>query len=66
MPAFAIPLHFLFRESALTTPFPANKFSNKLAPKVPNNILKNHFCSFVLFLIVLVTPFSQILESSRA
>ena len=42
-------------------------FSNKHAPKVPNNIPKNPpFCSFVLFLIVLVTPFDKILESLRA
>ena len=42
-------------------------FPNKLAPKVPSNILKiPPFCSFVLFLIFLVTAFSKILESSRA
>ena len=57
---------FLFPEAALTIPFPAYKFPKKLAPKVPNNILKNlPFCSFDSFLIVLVTPFSEILESSR-
>ena len=52
---------------ALTIPFPVKNFSNKLAPKVPNNILKNPpFCYFVSFFIALVTPFSNILESSRA
>ena len=67
MPGLRFPFPFLFREPALTIPFPANKFSNKLAPKVPYNILKNPpFCSFVSFLIVLVTPFSKILESSSA
>ena len=53
VPALTILLPFLFPEPALTIPFPANKFPNKLAPKVPNNILKNPpFCSFVSFLIV--------------
>ena len=42
-------------------------FPHKLAPEVPNNVPKNYpFCSFVSFLIVLVTPFSKILESTRA
>ena len=42
-------------------------FPTKLAPKVQNNIPKNPpFCSFVSFLIVLVTPVNKILESSRA
>ena len=59
MPALAIPFPFLFPELALTIPFPAYKFTNKLAPKVPNSIPKNPpFCSFVSFLIVLLTPFS--------
>ena len=41
-------------------------FPNKLAPKLPNKIPKYHyFCSFVSFLIVLVTTFNKILESSR-
>ena len=41
-------------------------FPNKLAPKIPTNIPKNLlFYSFVSFLIVLVTPFNKILESSR-
>ena len=52
---------------ALTIPFRFNKFPNKLAPKVPNRILKNPtFYSFVSFLIVLVTPFNKISESPRA
>ena len=67
MPALTIPFPFFFPEPALRIRFPANKFPNKLAPKVPNNILKNPpFYSFVSFLIVLVTPFSKMLESSRA
>ena len=66
-PALTISFPFLFPEPALTIPFAANKFPNKLAPKASNNILKNlPFCSFVSFLIVLVTPFSKKLESSRA
>ena len=74
-PALKTPFPFLFfevedkgrPEPALKIPFPVNKFPHKLAPKVPNNILKNPpFCSFVSFLIVLVTVFSKILESSRA
>ena len=61
--------------SALTTPSPAliipfppvNKISNKLAPKVPSNILKNPaLCSLVSFSIVLVTYFNKIPEFSNA
>ena len=45
---------------ALTISFPDNKFPNKLAPRVPNGILKNPpFYYFVSFLIVLVTPFNK-------
>ena len=67
VPALKIPFPFLFPVPAVTILFPVNKFPNKPAPKVPNNILKNrHFCSFVSFLIVLVTPFHKILEFSRA
>ena len=67
MPVITIPFRFLFPEPALTIRFPANKFPYKLAPKVPNSILKYApFCSFVSFLIVLVSSFSKILESSRA
>ena len=66
-PALTIHFPLLFTDPALTIPFPINKFPNKLAPRVPNNILKNPpFCSFVSFSIVLVTPFNKILESSRA
>ena len=62
---------FFFQEwlpvSALTVPCPVDKFPNKLAPKVPNNILKSPpFYSFVSFLIILVTPFSKKFESSSA
>ena len=48
VPALAIPFPFLFPEPALTIRFPANTFPYKLAPKVPNNVLKYPpFCSFV-------------------
>ena len=50
-------------EPALTFPFPVNKFTHKLAPKEPNNILINPpFCSFVLFLNVLIvlSPFADV------
>ena len=41
-------------QPGLNIRFPANMFPNKVAPKVPKNILKNPpFCSFVSFLIVL-------------
>ena len=40
VPALTIPFPILFPEPALTVPFPANKCPNKLAPKVPNKILK--------------------------
>ena len=67
VPALTIRFPFLQPELALTIPFPANKFPNKLGPKVPYIILKNPpFCSFVSFLIVFATLFSKILESSRA
>ena len=43
------------------------RFTNKPAPKVPNNIPKNpSFWSFVSFSIVLVIPFNKKIESSRA
>ena len=52
--------------SAVIIPLPVNRFSNKLAPKVPNNIPKNPpFCSFALFLIVSLTPFINKAESLR-
>ena len=58
MPALTIiPFSFLLLEPALTISFPANKFLNKLALKEPYNMPKKpRFCSFVLFLIALVTP----------
>ena len=66
-PALTIPFPFFFPEPALKIPYPANNFPNKLAPKVTSNMLKNtHFCSFVSFLIVLVTQCSKMLEYSRA
>ena len=40
VPALTIPFPFIFPEPALTVPFPANKCPNKLAPKVPNKVLK--------------------------
>ena len=73
-PALTIPFPFLFCEAedkglldpALTIPFPVNQFPNRLAPKVPNNILKNlRFYIFDSFSIVLVTRFNKILEFSR-
>ena len=63
---FPFNFPFFFPESGLTIPFPANMFPNKLAPKVLNNIRNNSICSFVSFLIVLVTPSYKILEFSRA
>ena len=51
---------------ALITPLPANIFSNRLAPYVPNSILRNHpFCSFASFLIVSLTPSNNNPESPR-
>ena len=47
-------------------PLPANRFPNKLAPKVPNNIPRNlPFCYFDSFLFVSVTPFINKPDSSR-
>ena len=62
---------FLIPSPVHTVPFPDNFFVNRspsmLAPKVPNNMLKNSpFYSLVSFLIVFVTPFSNILQSSKA
>ena len=73
-PALTIPFLYLFCETEdkgkpdppLTIPFPVKKLRNKLALNIPYNILKNcPLFSFVPFLIVLVTPFNKILESSR-
>ena len=50
----------------LLTPLPVNRFSNKVAPNVPNNILRNRpVYSFALFLIVLLMPFITKPDSSR-
>ena len=47
-------------------PFPVKRFPNKLAPNMPNNILRNPpFCSFTSFLTVLVTLSNNKPESSR-
>ena len=46
------------RSPALIMLLFVNRFPNKLAPNVPNNIPRNPpFCSFTLFLIVLLTSF---------
>ena len=59
-PALYIPLPFLF------TLFPVRRFPNKLAPSVPNNVLRNPpFCSFTSFLTDSVTPVNNNPESSR-
>ena len=58
-PALCIPLTFLF------TPLPVRRFPNKLAPNVPNNILRNPpFCFFISFLTDSVIPFNNKPESS--
>ena len=45
---------------------PVNRFPNKLAPKVPNNIpKKSPFYSSALFLIVSFTPYINNPDSSR-
>ena len=56
-----------FTRSTLITSFPVNKLPNKLAPKVPKSILKNHpLCSVISFSIVLLTPFNKISEFSSS
>ena len=51
---------------ALIVLLPVNRFSYKLAPKVPNNISRNPpFCSFALFLIVSLMPFINKSDSLR-
>ena len=51
---------------ALIVPLPVNRFPNKLAPNVSNNILRNPpFRSFALFLIVSLTPFINNPDCSR-
>ena len=47
-------------------PFPGKRFPNKVAPNVPNNILRNPpFRSFTSFWTVSVTPFNNKPESLR-
>ena len=61
------------QQAALITPSPAlitllraNIFLNRLAPRVPNTILRNPpFCSFASFLIVSLTPSNNNPESLR-
>ena len=61
-PSPALPLIYLF----FLLEFPAGMIPNKLAPNVPNNILRNpSFCYFVLFSIVWVALFINWPESSR-
>ena len=51
---------------ALIVPLPVNRFSNKLAPTVPNNIPRNSpFCYFAFILIVSPTPFINKPDSLR-
>ena len=48
-------------------PLHVNKFPNKLAPKVPNNIPRNPpFCYFASFLIVLLAPFINKPDASKS
>ena len=50
----------------LIVPLPVNRFPNKLAPKVPNNIPRNpSFYSFASYLIVSLKPFIDNPDSSR-
>ena len=59
-PALIVP------SRALIVPLPVNRFLNKLAPNVSNNILRNsHFCSFASFLIVSLMPFINKPDYSR-
>ena len=51
---------------ALIVPLPANTFTNKLAPKVPNKIPRNpSFCSFASLWIVSPISFINKADSSR-
>ena len=48
------------------TPLPYNKFPSRLAPRVPNSMLRNpSFCFLVSFSIVRVTSFLSMQESSK-
>ena len=50
---------------ALILRVPLNRFPNKLAPSVPNKILINPpFCYSLSFLVVLLKPFMNELDSS--
>ena len=52
--------------SDLFIPLPDNIFLDKLAPNVPNNILRKlPFCYLTSFWIVSLTPFNNKTESSR-
>ena len=45
------------------TSLPVNRFSDKLVPNVPNNMLRNpSFCYFALFSIVSLSPFTNKLD----
>ena len=61
LPALVVPC------PSLENPLHVNKFPNKEGPKVPNNMPNvPPFCFFISFLIVLLTPFNKIFESSKA
>ena len=63
LPAVITPYPGIFD---LLTLLPVNRFPNKLAPNVPNNILRNKpFCSIASFLIVSLTLFIRNPDSSR-
>ena len=60
LPTLAVP------SPVLITLLPANVFPNRLAPNVPNNILRNPpLCSLASILIVSLIPSNSIPESSR-
>ena len=51
---------------AVIVPLPVNRFPNKLAPKVHNNVPRNPpFYFFASFLLVLLTLFIDNPDSSR-
>ena len=59
-PALIVP------SPTLIAPLPINRFPSKLAPNVPNNILRNlSFCSFASFWIVSLKPYINKPDSSR-
>ena len=59
-PALIVP------SQVLILPLPVNKFPNKPALKVPNNIPRNPpVCFFASFLTVSLTPFINKPDSSR-